>query len=202
MSAQPAQPSDPFAGGTTVPSISFKDMPIGTTFSGTVTEAPQLIQARDFDTGQPAFFPDGNAKMTVVTKLALEPTGEERSLWAAKPSAMFAAIAQAQKDAGTQIAVGGHLSVTFSGEKPNEKNPRLNKQKLYTVVYRAPDAFTQQPAQAPQQAQRGWQAPPQTPPPAFAQPAPQQAAPAPQQWSPEQIAAAKQAGIPLPGVDN
>lgn len=200
MSVQPTQPADPFAGGTSVPSISFRDMPIGTTYAGTVTEAPQIMQARDFDSGQPAFFPDGNPKQTVVTKIALEPTGEERSLWAPKPSAMFAAIAAAQKDAGTQITVGGHLTVTFSGEKPNEKNPRLNKQKLYTVIYRAPDAFAQpvQPATAPPQ--QAWQVPPQTPPPAYAQPTPQQAAPAQQQWSPEQIAAAKQAGIPLPGI--
>lgn len=180
-----SQPIDPFAGGDTVPSISFKDAPIGTTYTGKVVEAPTMIQARDYETGQPASWPDGNPKMTVVTKLALT-TGEERSLWAPKPSSMFAAIADAQKKTGTLIAVGGTLTVTFSGEKPNATNQRLNPQKLYTVQYVPPNAF-EQPAQAPvQQAPAPLASVPNTP--------------TVPQWTDEQIAAAKQAGIPLPGI--
>lgn len=185
------QPIDPFAGGDTVPSISFKDAPVGTTYTGQVTEAPALIQARDYETGQPAFWPDNNPKMTVVTKIALT-TGEERSLWAPKPSSMFAAIADAQKKAAALIAIGGTLTVTFSGEKPNATNPRLNPQKLYTVTYVPPNAF-EPPTPAPVAAAPLAVVPAQVPVPAAA-PA---AAP---QWTPEQIAAAKAAGIPLPGV--
>lgn len=180
------QPVDPFAGGDTVPSISFKDAPIGTSYTGTVTEAPSLIQARDYETGQPAFYADGNPKMTVVTRLALT-TGEERSLWAPKPSSMFTAVADAQKKAGALVGVGGRLTVTFTGEKPNETNPRLNAQKLYTVTYMPPDAFNT-PA-----------APAARPAPLVAVPTPTPAPVAPQ-WTPEQIAAAKAAGIPLPGI--
>lgn len=171
-----AQPIDAFAGGDSAPSISFKDAPIGTTYSGTVTEAPSIIQARDYETGNLASWPDGNPKMTVVTKLALT-TGEERSLWAPKPSSMFAAIADAQKAAGALIAVGGKLTVTFTGEKPNASNPRLNPQKLYTVTYVPADPFAAPPAPA------------------------QPVAAAPIQYTPEQIAAARAAGIPLPGVN-
>jgi len=208
-----------FAGGDTVPSISFKDAPVGASVTGKVTEAPILVQSRDFDSGNPAFWPDGNAKMSVVTKLVLA-SGEERGLWAAKPSAMFAAIAEAQKTAGALIAVGGTLTITLVGEKPNATNPRLNAQKLYAVTYVPPNAFEAQ--QAPATSGVGqWGAQSATPPPpvwaapaaaapaqAWQQPAPAPAplavvpapAAAPQQWTPEQIAAAKAAGIPLPGV--
>ena len=218
MSTQPQ--ADMFAGGDTVPSISFKDAPVGATVSGKVTEAPVLVQSRDFDTGNPAFWPDNNPKMSVVTKIVL-PTGEERGLWAAKPSAMFAAIAEAQKTAGALIAVGGTLTITLTGEKPNATNPRLNAQKLYAVVYVPPNAFEAQQAPAqggvgqwgaqPAAAPPVWAAPPAAAPAAQAwqQPAapplavvpnPAPAAPTQQQWTPEQIAAAKAAGIPLPGV--
>jgi len=168
MSTQPQ--ADMFAGGDTVPSISFKDAPIGATVSGKVTEAPVLVQSRDFDSGNPAFWPDGNPKMSVVTKLVLA-TGEERGLWAAKPSAMFAAIAEAQKTAGALIAVGGTLTITFTGEKPNATNPRLNAQKLYTVTYVPPNAFEAQQAAATGGVGQ-WGAQSATPPPpAWAQPA-------------------------------
>jgi len=203
MSSQPQnQPVDAFAGGVTVPSISFKDAPIGASVSGKVTEAPSLVQSRDFDTSQPAFWPDGGPKMSVVTKLVL-PTGEERGLWAAKPSAMFAAIAEAQKSAGALIAVGGTLTITFTGEKPNATNPRLNAQKLYTVTYVPPNAFEAQQAAAPPAAPvaapaQAWQQPAAQAAPLAVVPTP--AAAAPQQWTPEQIAAAAAAGIPLPGV--
>ena len=207
MSTQPQ--ADMFAGGATVPSISFKDAPIGATVTGKVTETPVLVQSRDFKTGQPAFWPDNNPKMSVVTKIVLA-TGEERGLWAAKPSAMFAAIAEAQKVAGALIAVGGTLTITLTGTKPPD-NAQMSPQKLYAVAYTPPNAF-----EAPQVAantgvgQWGTTQPTTpSPPPAWAAPAAAQPlavvpnpapAAAPQQWTPEQIAAAQAAGIPLPGV--
>lgn len=133
--------TDPFAQQERNPSLSFKDKPIGTTYTGVVVEAPQTVQARDFETGEPAFWDAAHTqpKQTVVT--TLEINGEKFGLWAPKPSAMFRAIADAQQAAGAQIAVGGTLTVTFVGEQPNEKNPRLNPQKLYKVVYQPNDPF-------------------------------------------------------------
>lgn len=191
MTTQPyqAQTDDPFAGGESRASVSFKDKPVGTSYTLKVTEAPSMVQARDYQSGQPAYWPDGNPKMTVVTGVVDTTTGEELNLWAAKPSALFRAIGDAQKQAGAKIAAGGTLTVTFSGEKPNE-NPKMNAQKLYTVTYQAPDAFSDQaqatatPAQAP------------SPQPATQQ-APATAAPT---YTPEQIAAAQAAGISLPGL--
>jgi len=212
-----------FAGGDTVPSISFKDAPIGASVTGVVTVAPSLVQSRDFKTGQPAFWPDNNPKMSVVTRILA--SGEERGLWAAKPSAMFAAIAEAQKAAGALIAVGGTLTITLTGTKPSD-NAQMSPQKLYAVAYVPPNAFEAQ--QAPATGGVGqwgaqsttppppvWAAPAAAPPaaqawqqPAAAQPlavVPNPAPAVPQtpavpQWTPEQIAAAQAAGIPLPGV--
>lgn len=183
--------NDPFAGGESLPSVSFKDTPVGTSYTLEVLEAPELVQARDYESGQPAFWPDGNPKQTVVTKVTDTATGEVKNLWAAKPSALFRAIGDAQKAAGAQIRPGDTLVVTFSGEKPNEKNPRLNPQKLYTVALTKGDAFADQQQPAPV-------APVAVPAPV--QSVPQAAPQAAPTYTPEQIAAAKAAGIPLPGV--
>lgn len=131
--------TDPFATYEKTPSVSFKDKPVGTTYTGRVIEAPQVVQSRDFDTGDPEFWPDGNKKLSVVTMLEIN--GEHRGLWAGKPSAMFRAMADAQQAAGAQIQVGGTLTVTFVGEQPNEKKPHLNPQKLYKVTYVPNDPF-------------------------------------------------------------
>ncbi len=104
------------------------------------------MQSRDFETGEAAKWPDGNPKMSVVTTLRVN--GEERGLWAKKPSALFAAIGEAQKKAGQLIRIGGTIRVTYTGDVPNAKNPRLNPQKQYAVEYTPPnvlaDAGTQQ----------------------------------------------------------
>lgn len=136
---------DPFAGGEGNPSISFKDAPHGTTYRGRVAELPALVQSRDFETGNPATWPDGNPKMVVCTTLEID--GQLFSLWAPKPSALFAAIKDAQNKAGSQIAVGGILEVTYTHDEPNKTNPRLNPAKQYRVTYTPPDAFGEEPAQ-------------------------------------------------------
>lgn len=171
--------TDPFAGGTSTPSLSFKEAAPGTSYTCVVVEAPTLLQSRNFETGNPDFWPDGNPKMSAVVKVTVN--GEERSIWAAKPSAMFAAIANAQQNAGQQITPGGTLVVTYTHDKPNE-NPRLNAAKQYSAVYTPPNAFAEQTVAAALDA---------TP---VAQPA--QAAPlATGGPTPEQIAALKAAGV-------
>jgi hypothetical protein len=158
---------DPFANADKVPSISFKNAPVGTVYEGTVTEAPKLIQSRNFDTGEPDFWPakageTPQPKMSVVIRLRLD-SGEERSLWAQKPSSMFAAIAQARKDAGKGLEVGGRLAVKFDHETPHTDPEKIRKGyapiKEYVAKYTppaAPDPFstpTETPAAA---AATGW----------------------------------------------
>lgn len=134
--------NDPFAGSTKTPSVSFKDLPVGSSQTGTVVEAPKMVQSTNFDTGEPDFWDAARTqpKMSVVTRLRMD-DGEERSLWAQKPSAMFRAIGDAQQKAGKLLGVGDKVTVTFVGEKPNPDKPRLAAQKLYEVVITAGDAF-------------------------------------------------------------
>lgn len=138
---------DPFAGGEGNPSLSFKDKPHGTTYRGRVAELPALVQSRDFETGNPATWPDGNPKMVVCTTLEID--GQLFSLWAPKPSALFAAIKEAQNAVGQQIAIGGTLEVTYTHDEPNKTNPRLNPAKQYRVTYTPPDAFGTSTAEPP-----------------------------------------------------
>lgn len=137
---QPVQDLDPFAGsGEKNPSLSFKDKPFGTVYTGTVVETPKRVQATDFETGKPKVWPDGNIAYTVVT--TLEINGERFGLWAAEPSSMFGALGDAQRAAKARISIGGTLTVTLVGEKPDPDNPRKNPQKLYTASYTPADAF-------------------------------------------------------------
>lgn len=149
------QQHDPFAPSESRPSVSFKNMPVGTTYHLEVTDLPKLVQARNFETRELETWPDGNPKMTVVTNVVDKQTGEEKSLWAPKPSSMFQAIVDAQQAAGAQIAVGGTLVVSFTHEVPNKDNPRLNPAKQYAVRYEPPNAFASAPEWAqPQQTQQ------------------------------------------------
>lgn len=174
--------NDPFAGATKTPSVTFKDLPVGSSQSGTVIEAPKMVQSTNFDTGEPDFWDAARTqpKMSVVTRLKMD-DGEERSLWAQKPSAMFRAIGNAQQEAGKLLSVGDRITVTFTEEKPNPEKPRLAPQKMYQVAITPGDAFAAgQPAQA-------------APPPglaAFMQTLGSQPAPA-----------APPAAVPPPGVD-
>jgi hypothetical protein len=133
------QYDDPFATRESLPAVSWKGAPVGAQIVCKVLKRPELVQSRDFETGERATWDDGNPKMSVVTEVEIN--GEKRGLWAAKPSALFAAIAKAQEDAGQLIAPGGTLTVRYTGDKPNEKNPRLNPAKQFEAKYDAPSAF-------------------------------------------------------------
>ena len=137
---------DPFATREKTPAISFKDAPLGTSYTGKIVEPPEMVNSRDFETGELATWPDGNPKKSVVTLLEMiggPNNGEIRGLWAAKPSAMFAAIADAQEAAGAQLAVGGTITVTYTHDVPSSKNPRLNPAKQYKVVYYPNNPFAE-----------------------------------------------------------
>src|SRR5262249_33848655 len=127
---------DPFAGGQSHPSVSWKGAPVGTVVSGTVVDLPKEMRGRDYETGDPASWPNGDPLMVVVVNI--ETAEGPRSLWAQRPSAMFAAIREAQKQAGARIALGGRLDIKYTGDLPNAKNPRLNPAKQFAVRYTPP----------------------------------------------------------------
>lgn len=140
--------ANPFDGGG-APAISFaerdeygnlKSKPVGTKYVGKIVETPKVVQSRDYDTGKPATWPDGNPKWSVV--IGIEVNGERMSLWAPKPSSMFGAIQEALKASDGKVRnaeVGGTLSVELSGFGKAEggKAP----QKLYKAVYSPPNHF-------------------------------------------------------------
>lgn len=141
---------DPFAGGSKSPSVSWKGVPIGTTVKLVVDEAPKKVQARDYSTGEPAFWEnkDGtkSPKMTVVTTGTVD--GEPRSVWAPIPSQIFQAIADAQRAAGAKIKPGGVLTVTLTERRVNPDKPRNEPQNIFEVTYADADPFASQaPAQ-------------------------------------------------------
>jgi hypothetical protein len=146
-------PPDPFDVPPSVPSLSFKDAPFGTTYLGKVVRLPSLVQQRDFESNDLEFWPDGQPKMTAVFHLDIPGMGE-RSVWCAKPSSLFAAVVAAQQANGQRMAIGDNVTVTLVGERPNETNPRLNAAKQYSVRIDPVDAFASN-GHAPAQPQAG-----------------------------------------------
>jgi hypothetical protein len=152
---------DPFAQQAKRESVSWKTAKVGDVQAGTVLEVPKLVQARDYESGDPVFWdpnnkgrktttPNDQPVKTVVVALAMTEgpaAGEERSLWAQKPSALFNSFGEATKKLGRPIRVGDKVSVKFSGEQVDPDPERAKKrfpQKLYAVKVEAgpePDAF-------------------------------------------------------------
>lgn len=162
----------------------FGDTP-GTVVGGPITEIGNETQQRDIKDGQPSFWPDGNPKMmlpiTVQTELRdpSDPTDDgQRTFWVA--GNLKKAIGLALRQAGAKLAVGGVLTVTFTGYG-EAKQAGFNKPRLFTATYvpPAPGAGFFEAAQA---------APAQPAPQPVAQPVAQPAAAAPQPTA-EQIAA-------------
>lgn len=192
-------PGGAFGGSSeSVPSVSFKDAAVGTTVSGTVTTVPEIVHSVDFDSRQKQYWdPQNRGKKTTVPNdqpvwaavVHIEVDGEERAVWAQKPSALFRAINDAQNAAGVEIAPGGTLAITYTGEKANPEKPHLHPAKQYTAVYTPPangGAFGADQAAAP--------AAPAPEAPAAAPQAPA-AAPAKKTVTAEQYAALANAGV-------
>lgn len=134
---------DPF-GGESAPSISFKDAPIGTVQTITVTDAAKLVQSRDFDSGDPVYWVPGQTgkKSTLVSDQPVmsavingdDEQGDPRSVWAQKPSALYAAIkaAQAAVEPKYRLKPGDKLAIKLIGEEPPKSGRGANK-KLYAA---------------------------------------------------------------------
>ena len=171
--------NDPFAEPDRHPAVSWVGAPAGATITGTVIDLPRDVQARDFATGKAETWDDGNPKWNVV--IGLDINGEKRSLWAMKPSAMFAALKEAIKQ--TQpgyVELGGTFQLTYTGDKPPER-PGMNPARQFSVVYRPPNPFGGNgSAMGQQQGQQQAPYSPQQP----NQGAPQQGQSAPQSWQP------------------
>lgn len=139
-------PADSFFGESS-PSAKFDA--IGTTVGGVITRIGDPMQQTDFSSGKPLTWDGGTPKMmlpvTVQTDLR-DPSNPlddgKRTLYV--KGEMKKAIGAALRAAGAKMALGGTLTVTFSGEEPTAGFPK----KLYTATYAPPAAgFFEEPAQ-------------------------------------------------------
>lgn len=135
---------DPFAQPDKAPAVSFKDQPIGTVRHLDVSEPARSVQQRDFDTDEPAFWPDntdgskGKPKMAAVYN-GLDENGEQCSLWCPIPSDLFAKMTvheKAFRAKGAPIGGGPNVEriyVKLENRVP-AKNPKFNKSIYATKV--------------------------------------------------------------------
>lgn len=191
---------DPFGGGGSKnPSLTWKDVPVGTTYECVVTDWPTTVQARDFDSREPVFWdparkgkktttPNDQPVMNAVVEVTIG--GNPYTIFAiVRGESLFFAIQEAQNAAGAQIAPGGILRITLTDREVDPENPHRQPRKKFIATYTPPvngGAFGgEAPAAAPAPAQ---QQPVATP--ASAATPPAQPAPAPQAAPPAQPAAA------------
>lgn len=207
------------AGGT--PSAFTKDTPVGTVVGGRILDVA-VRQVRDYESGEPQFWDDGQPQQQVVITVQTDlrdpakPDDDGRrgiyvKWWGDQRKALVAAV----KAAGdTDVRVGGEFYAQYVGEKPNEKNPRLNPSKVYAYQYVKPatgldfgqlpgaQAPAPAPAPVPQSFPQAVAAQAATPPPFVQPPAPQPVpadpAPSAQQAIGGADAAGHGAGAPSP----
>lgn len=121
-----------------VPSLSFKDAKVGTSYTGTITDL-QTVQVRDFATGDPKFWEDGKPQLQIQVTLSTEyndPTIEDDNgdrrvyLFGQK----LAAAREALKASGmSKFELGSKFTITLSGTKP-PKTKGFNDIKLYSIA--------------------------------------------------------------------
>lgn len=187
---QTQEPRDYFDDFEKVPSLSWATAPVGTVVKGTISRLPREVQDSEIGTRTPKFWKSGEPQMSVVLNIDIVTTAgepETRSVWAKKPSSLYRALGQAQKDAGAKFALGGTLYIRLERLEPS-KTPGFNPQKIYAAKYEPPVAVDpwagagQQPTYA--QPAQTTQAPPAAQPangtwPVATQPATQPAQPQP-----------------------
>lgn len=149
---------------------------IGDTVTGTITRQPREQQSTKFGTTDPDFWPNGDPKMQILVDLntALREDADDdgdRTLYVSS-TAQKKAIGDAMRTAGaSDIEIGGTLTITYTGNDPQSKNP-ANPKKLYTASYVKPSSPLAQAAPAAAPAAQPVAAQAQVAPPAAAPAAP------------------------------
>lgn len=146
--AMPYDPTDPFS-YEKIPALSWKDLPVGATFTLEILEPAKSLQSTNFATQQPDFWdaektrPKMAAVINVVVLAGPHSVGETRSVWAQIPSNLFIAIKDAQKAVEARLAAGGILHLKFMGTKPHE-NKNFSPIKQFVAKYEPPATTPQQ----------------------------------------------------------
>jgi hypothetical protein len=129
------------AGKTTA--AKFEDRDYGRVIGGEIIGEPQMLQQRDYTTGDLMFYPDGNPQMQMVVRVQAQPATSDddgvRALYI--KGQMREAVITALKTAGERVPrKGGTLQVKYLRDEPvTLKNGRPgNPQKIYAARYAAP----------------------------------------------------------------
>lgn len=144
ISAAAQSVEDFFAGG--VPAVKFPDGAFGTVIGGVITSDPRMQQQRDYTSGEPVVYQDGNPAMqmviTVQTDLrdpAIDGDDGQRAFYV--KGQMRQAIGEALRKANARKPErGGRLLVKYIEDKPTTlKNGKPgNPQKIYAAKYEPP----------------------------------------------------------------
>jgi hypothetical protein len=114
---------------------------VGTRVGGRVVRDAEEIQQRDFDTGEPLTWADGNPRMQLVVTVDTgnpdpdDPDDDgERSIYV-KGQMLSATRAACKKAKKFVIAEGDVFAVTFVAEEPLPKGKRGLPKKVYEVEF-------------------------------------------------------------------
>lgn len=132
---------DFFAGGAAA--AKFEDGAFGTVIGGQIMEDPRMTQQRDYTSGEPITYPDGNPAMQMVVVVqAYKPAGDDdgRRAFYIKGQ-MKQAVGEALRKVEAKYPQrGGYLWIKYTEDKPTTlKNGRPgNPQKIYAAKYDPP----------------------------------------------------------------
>lgn len=124
-------------GGGGAPSAKFPA--IGTSYSGRITEKPDVQQQRDFNSGEPKFWKDGNPMMQLVVTIQTEHRDPEvadddgRRRLFVKGQLKQAVADAVRRSGGRGLEVGGTLTVTYTHD--GERQGNYNPPKQYKAEY-------------------------------------------------------------------
>lgn len=142
-------PNSFLMGSAKTPSISWKDKPIGTSFTGTIARQSRVMQQRDVDTDELLWWDEAKTqpKNQLVVYLNLGYDHPDRTaypdhegVWAlyCKSSSLLKAVSSAVRATGAKgLEVGGTLTVTYVGDGEKKKKA-YNAPRLFTADYKAP----------------------------------------------------------------
>lgn len=128
--------------GSSVPTLSFKDVPVGHSYEGVVTSA-RTVQVRNYeDPTKLEFWDDGKPKLQIEVTIATsyaDPTdpddnGDRRVFLFGQK--LRAAQDEFRKKGLKKLEVGSHFKITLTGTKPSQ-NKRYNDVKLYDIEINA-----------------------------------------------------------------
>ena len=130
--------ADSMLAGESIPSLSFSDVPVGTSYTGTIVELG-TSQVTDFVTKQPKFWDDGKPQVQVIVTLQTDERDPERHddtglrkayLFGGKLSAARTAM----REAGIKkLETGFKFTIAYVGTEP-AKTKGFNPVKLYKVT--------------------------------------------------------------------